>query len=180
MEILNTIVQFISKLFQWWYTVMPWEQAVHVRMGSRQHVRAAGMYFKIPFVDTVYVQTSRMRMMDVPMQTMSTKDGLTITVKICLGYSISDVQLLFSTLTHPEMTLGSMAQGFVGDYIRKSNAAQLNPAEAETYVSQHLNGENYGLSGITIKVTTFAIVKTFRLMQDNAQLYNTMSLDNKL
>lgn len=75
MEVINSIAAFISKLFQWWFTVMPWEQALRIRKGSKVTLLGAGLYFKIPFIDAVYVQTTRMRMIDTPMQTMSTKDG---------------------------------------------------------------------------------------------------------
>lgn len=180
MEVFNVIIGFISKLFQWWYTVMPWEQAIHVHRGNKQKIRGGGMYFKIPFVDVVYIQTCRKRMMEIPMQSMTTKDGQVITVKSNLGYSISNITLLFQTLAHPEVTLGSMAMGFVSEYIRERDSRQLNPLDLENYVKDNIKGEAYGLSGIDIKITTFAIVRVIRIMQDSSGgMYNSMTMDDK-
>lgn len=102
MEILNIIASFSNKLFQWWFTVMPWEQAIRIRRGKTVRLLGAGLYLKIPFIDAVYIQTTRMRMVDMPIQTVSTQDGTTLTIKAVIGYSIKDVQLLYNTLYHPD------------------------------------------------------------------------------
>lgn len=170
MEIFNTIAGFLQRIFQWWFTVMPWEQAIRVRAGKRAKLLKAGLYLRIPFVDAVYVQTTRMRMADSPMQTMSTKDGNTITVKSVVGYVIDDVQKLYNTLTHPEMTLASMSMGLVGDYVRSKNISEITPAAIEDFVAKEINATQYGLKDFSIKIVTFAIVKTFRLIQDGTYM----------
>ena len=131
MNLLNSIADFLSKLLNWWFTVMPWEQAIHVRRGKHAKVKGPGFYWKIPFVDQIFLQTTRMRMVDVPMQTMSTKDGSTVTVKSVMGYAISDINLLYQTLYHPEMTLNSMIMGRIGEYIRENEGKDITPSKME-------------------------------------------------
>lgn len=177
MGIINAIAEFLQKLFQWWFTVMPWEQAIHVRSGKHVKLRAAGLYFRIPFIDAVYKQTTRMRMVDTPMQTISSKDGTCVTIKSTIGYKIKDVQKLYNTLYHPEMTLNSMSMGFISEFIRKTNMADITPASIEAYVKSNINSESYGLADFSVKVTSFAIVKTFRLIQDGSSLYEGLSMD---
>ena len=177
MELVNTITAFLAKLFQWWFTVMPWEQAIRVRRGRESKLLGAGLYLKIPFIDSVYIQTTRMRMIDTPMQTMSTKDGSTITIKTAVGYTIADVEKLYSTLYHPEMTLNSMAMGCIGEYVRSNNLLDISPSLVESYVNGKITGSDYGLSGLSIKITTFAAVKTFRLIQDSSGLYEGLQME---
>ena len=74
MEIVNQIFVFIGKLFEWWFTVMPWEQAIFIRAGKGERVLGKGLYFKIPFIDRVYIQQTRLRIIDLPVQTVSTLD----------------------------------------------------------------------------------------------------------
>ncbi len=179
MELLNSITVFLTKLFQWWFTVMPWEQAILIRRGKVSKLKSAGIYLKIPFIDAVYIQTTRMRMVDMPIQTVATKDGITLTIKAVIGYSIKDVQLLYNTLYHPEMTLNSMSMGFIGEYVRDNNMVDISPKQIEQFVNGKIVASDYGLANLTIRITTFAGVRTFRLIQDHSGLYEGLNMEPK-
>ena len=179
MELVNTITAFLVKIFQWWFTVMPWEQAIFIRRGKAVKLLGAGMYLKIPFIDTVYIQTTRMRLIDTPMQTMSTKDGNTVTIKSALGYTINDIQALYNTLFHPEMTLNSMSMGFIGEFVIENLIADISPASLEAYVNSKINAANYGLKDLSIRITTFAVVRTYRLIQDGSYLGEGLNMEPK-
>lgn len=179
MQLIDSITGFISKLIQWWFTVMPWEQAIFVRRGNKTKVLGPGLYFKIPFIDSVYVQTTRMRMIDIPMQTMSSKDGIAVTIKSCIGYSISDILVLYKNLYHPEMTLSSMVMGHIGQMIRSSDLNEISPANIEKLINDQIGSFEFGLKDVTVRITTFAIVKTFRLMQDGSGLYENLIMEQK-
>lgn len=179
MELFNTITAFLAKLFQWWFTVMPWEQALLIRRGKLVKLLGAGLYLKIPFIDTVYLQTTRMRMVDTPMQTISTKDGSTITIKLAIGYTIDNIQILYNKLYHPEMTINSMAMGFVGEFVRDNELSAITPAKIEQFVNQSIASDSFGLKNLNIKITTFATVKTFRLIQDASGLYEGLNMEAK-
>lgn len=179
MELVNTITAFLVKIFQWWFTVMPWEQAILIRNGKNVKLLNAGLYLKVPFIDAVYLQTTRMRMIDTPMQTMSTKNGDTVTIKSAIGYTIHDIQVLYNTLYHPEMTLNSMAMGFIGEFVRDNVINEIYPAVIEEFVNSKINASEYGLKNLTVRVTTFAVVKTFRLIQDSSGLYEGLNMEPK-
>lgn len=156
---------------------MPWEQAIHVRRGKHVRLRGAGLYFRIPFIDAVYKQTTRMRMVDTPMQTISSKDGTCVTIKSTIGYKILDVRCLYNTLYHPEMTLNSMSMGFIGEFVRNNDMADITPSTIEQEVRSKIDAESYGLCGFSVKVTSFAIVKTFRLIRDGSWLGEGLSME---
>lgn len=179
MGLINGIVEFIKKLFEWWFLVMPWEQAIFIKRGNKSKLLGAGLYFKIPFIDMVYVQTTRMRMVDSPMQTISTQDGTSVTLKSAIGYTISDVQLLYNTLYHPEMTLINMSMGHIADFVRGGDISKITPAEIQAYAMSKIKADSYGLTGLNIKITTFAIVKTYRLIQDGSYLGEGLNMDPK-
>jgi regulator of protease activity HflC (stomatin/prohibitin superfamily) len=171
MELINNISQLFSTLFCWWYTVSPWEQAIHIRRGKLKAIRQGGLYFKIPFIDVVYVQTTRLRMIDGSMQTLTSKDGVTITIKCSFGYAIKDINKIYETLYHQDMTLGSLIQGTIGEIIRTTDSKEITPKKIEQEVLKIVDANKYGLKDCLIRITTFAIVKTFRLIQDSSGLY---------
>ncbi len=177
LEILNTIAAFLNKLFQWWFTVMPWEQAIHIRRGKVIKLKGKGLYLRIPFIDSVFIQTIRMRMVDAPVQTVSTKDGHTITIKSAIGYAIGDIQKLYNTLYHPDMTLTSMVMGYIGEYVRDNEITAITPKKIQEVISGKISAEQYGLKDLDVKITTFANVKTFRIINDNSWLNEGLKMD---
>src|ERR1700744_3379389 len=117
MSYIGQIFEFLQKLFVWWITVLPWERAVHVRAGKKVRILSAGMHLRIPFLDRVYLQTSRLRVMQGSPQTITTKDGKTITIVMAIGYTITDIGQLYREMFHPEESLSNMVQGGIADFV---------------------------------------------------------------
>ncbi len=166
MELINQIVAFLKQLFDWWFLVMPWEQAVFVRAGKKTKILNDGIYFKIPFIDKVFIQTRRMRMIDVPMQTVTTKDGKPITIRSAIGYQIKDIFKLYNTISHPEINLSSLVMGAVANYIVSRDLTDISVSGVEEEIRKEFDKMDYGLSDMTFRITTWAEVKTYRLIQD--------------
>jgi hypothetical protein len=169
----------MNKLFQWWFTVMPWEQAIFIRKGNQVKLLGAGIYFKIPFIDVIYIQTTRMRMIDLSYQTMSTKDGKTITIKSAVGYGIENVLTLYNTMHHPEMTLGSLVMGYIAEFVRSKNYAELDPVDIEKYANRKMSKIKNGLKDINIKITSYTEARTYRVIQDHTGLWEGLNMEPK-
>lgn len=180
MNYIGQIIEFIQRFFIWGVTIMPWEEAVHVRLGKRVRVLKAGLHLRIPFIDRVYVQTTRLRVVQLAPQTLTTKDGKCITLVLNMGYNIVDIKALYSTLFHAEQTLANMISGAVSDIISSRDLAECGPAfiekQAEIYMQQR---NEFGLHFEYVKITTFAVVKTYRLLQESHWLANDLSTDKQ-
>jgi len=97
---IKEILDYISKAFTWWIAVQPWEQGLRIRMGKHEKLLKPGLHFRIPVIDKVYVQTDRLRMVNIPVQTLTTKDAKTVTITTAFSYSICDISKLYHTLYH--------------------------------------------------------------------------------
>lgn len=180
MNWINDLINQISRIFQWWVTIMPWEQAIRVRFGKRTKLLNAGLHFKIPFFDSVYVQTTRLRVTNLPLQTVSTKDEKTITITLALGYSIVDIQKLFNTLYHPELTLSNICTGEISEYISTHDLQECRPIILEEAVYKKLEQfKDYGIQIDYFKVVGFANVRTYRLINDMYANTNPMDMEFK-
>lgn len=179
MNYVGQIFEFIQKLVIWWVTIMPWEEAVHVRMGKKVRVLKGGLHLRIPFIDRVYVQTTRVRVMQGPPQTVSTKDGKTITIVANIGYAIEDILRLYETLYHAEMTLSNIMQGIISDEVFSRNLIDCTPSALEEVLRKKMKGEDFGLRFEYMKVTSFAVVRTYRLIQDSHWTPNSLDTDKQ-
>lgn len=178
MELLGQLAQFLKEIFSWWFIVTPWEQVIHVRAGKKIKILKEGFYFKIPFLDQIYKQEIRLRAVDISMQTVSTKDGEAISIKSVMNYCIKDIFKLYNTITHPEMTLSGMVMSGISEYINNRNCNYISIPELEKYVTDKLNSVDYGLGDISVRIMSWAKVKTFRLIQDQTWISEGMQMSS--
>lgn len=170
---IKDLLEYVFNFIKIWIIVQPWQQGIRVRKGKNIKKLSSGIYFRIPYLDSVYIQETRLRMVQMTMQTITSKDGNSITINSALGYSIRDIQKLYETLFHPEGTIVSLALSAVADYVYKNNYKDINPLELEKEVLKSLNADDFGLEFKHFKITNFASVRTYRLIQDNQTWVDT-------
>lgn len=180
MDIFNSILNWLSKIFTWWVIIMPWERGLRVRSGKSITLLTQGIYLKLPVIDSIYVQTTRIRFIGLPVQTVTTKDGKTLSIVASAGYSITDIEKLYQTLYHPEMTIQNIVMGSLATYVATNNFADCSPAEIEDSINVTLESNDYGLGDMSIKIIGYALVKTYRLIQDGHYLNEGMTLNTKV
>lgn len=176
----------IKEFFQWiidsikiWVIIQPWETAVRVRMGNKTKILNKGIFFRIPYLDSVFVQENRLRIVQMSLQTLTTKDLSAITIEGAVGYSISDIEKLYNTLYQPETTLSNFVKSKIAEYIFERNHAEIFPSELELSIMKDLQKLDYGINIQYFKVQNFAIVKTFRLIQDQSWSAENLSMTQK-
>jgi len=169
----------IKGVFQWWVLLAPWEQALRVRRGKKVAELGAGLHLRIPLLDRFFVQSTRLRITDCPIQTVTTKDGKTITLKAQLGYRIEDLRLLYDTLHDAEGTITNIVQMEIANYVCVNNVSDLGPVEITSSVRDALADRlaTYGLGGVSVSITDFAVVKTYRLMTQDIWGHSGRALD---
>lgn len=181
MSVLGEIFSWLNKVLTWWIVVMPWEQAIRIRFGDDVKLLKAGFYFKIPFADIIYCQTTRLRMIQIPLQTVSTKDRQIISITLAGGYHVIDMLQMFNTCQHPEMVVSNIIMSSVSEKVSSLRLEELSPSIIETYVQENINkvGEEYGLGKFEASVIGYAVVRTYRLIMDNHYMREESFLDIK-
>ena len=162
---IKELLEYLLKIFRWWVSVLPWERGLRIRLGKNVKLLVPGFHFRFPFIDTVYIQTVRLRTVTIPPQTITTKDGQTLTITLVVGYSIEDIEKLFNSVHQPEATICNICSGEASDYVSQNNTC--SPRILQEELLKKVVGLDYGIKFEYLKVTGYAIVKTFRLIQDN-------------
>lgn len=178
MESITKILDAISSLFQWWVIISPWEKAVRVRFGNKIKVLNEGIYFKIPFFDYIYVQNTKVRVVDLPVQTVTTLDKETLTISSIVGYEIVDILTLYNTLYHPDSTIANIVMGKISEYISSNNLEDCSPKKIESAMKRELNKTEFGIDYKYVRVVSHAVVRTYRIIGDGS-LYDELDMDIK-
>lgn len=164
MSWIKELANYISSIFKWWVIVLPWQSGIRVRMGKFETMLNRGIYLKVPIIDSVFIQNIRFRYAQLPIQTVTTKDGDTITLNGSIGWEIIDIRKLYNGINNPEATMTGIAMAEISQFVATHNKSDCTPSAIETAVI--LDVEKHGIKAC-MKISSFASVRTFRLIQDN-------------
>lgn len=179
MNQVKEFLEYILNIIKIWVIIQPWESGLIVRNGKTIKKRNGGIYFKLPYFDSVYIQETRLRIVSLATQTITSADGKTVTLSGAIGYSINDIQKLYETLFHPETTIQNIAMANVSEFINSRKYNEISTKKIEDNALTELKLLNYGIDFSYFKLTNFAKVKTYRLIQDRNWISEGLKMDEK-
>ena len=166
-------------MFTLLYTVQPWEQGIRVRLGKHTILQGPGIHFKLPFIDIIYIQNTRVRMMNTHNQTISTTDGKSLSLAGSVRYKIKDILLLHKTLHQAEETICQEIQSLVAQYVMTHCLEACSPVNIQGYVNTHINLLPYGIVDTEFFMTNCTYVKTFRIISDSIDTWSSTALNTQ-
>ena len=165
------------KSFQCWVTIAPWEMGLRVRLGKTATVLRPGPHLRIPFLDRIFIQPVRLRTIEPPTITLTTKDGKTLSLKIALRYQIEDILLLHLKVATPENTILTAAQHSISAFVGNNNASDITHERLCECIASTPIGKDWGIGNVSLLILTFASCRTIRLLMQD---YQTTSRTNDL
>jgi regulator of protease activity HflC (stomatin/prohibitin superfamily) len=179
MNFLSSIFGFF-KSFQFWVVVAPWELGLRIRLGKTAVVLRPGPHIRIPFLDRMYVQPTRLRTISGIAQTVTTKDVKAFTVGTAVMYQIADILKLHMAVANPESSLLNLIYGVISKIVTDRLSTELTLETLETQVIKELPTADWGLSDVKLIVTTFAFTRVLRLLNTASYEYQNTSQTNNL
>lgn len=177
MSWLGQLFSKVGEAFNWWFTVQPWERAVRVRAGKHVRLLEPGIHMQLPFIDKVYVQNIRVRVAATTSQSLTTRDGVTLTICAAVRFSIVDVLQLYNSLHNAGQTIAQEIEGHLSDYIITHDSVDVTPELLVDYAQRKTDIAQYGLDLDKIFLTDFIRVRTFRLIQGGLDRYQTPGIE---
>lgn len=162
--ILTTIIQGAARPFKWWVTIASWEQGLRVRFGKRSRALPPGIHFRIPFLDRVYVQSTRAKTIVSSNQTMSTADGKVVTMSVSIIYEVSDILRMYEQASSPEDVLIFEALKVAAHEVSSRRVADLSPLQIGEAISARLQSVDLGLSNVSSALTGFCVSRCYRII----------------
>jgi regulator of protease activity HflC (stomatin/prohibitin superfamily) len=177
---LTQLLGSIGKPFQWWVVIAAWEAGLLVRLGKTTKLLSPGIHFRIPFLDRVYSQSVRLRIMTTTNQTMATSDGKVVTVSFAVQFAISDLVKLYHEVANPEHTLLNFVLAKSAKYISAHASTDLRPGDIEESINKEISELNaWGLNQLQAFVTGFAFVRTYRLLSNDYMNLSGLDLERE-
>ncbi|BBD72803.1 hypothetical protein HS1genome_1192 [Sulfodiicoccus acidiphilus] len=108
------VIIFLSLAFK---VVKQWEKAVVLRLGRVLGAKGPGIIFLIPFVDRPLKVDMRIVTVDVPAQTIVTRDNVTVTIDAVVYYKVVDPVRAVSAVYNYNVAVLNIAQTSLRDIV---------------------------------------------------------------
>jgi regulator of protease activity HflC (stomatin/prohibitin superfamily) len=172
METIQLMFRQIGKIFMWWATVYPWEQALRIKLGKHIKRLGPGIHLKIPLVHQIVKQNARLFVANAPRQTLTTKDGQIVTASVIIGYTIVDIEKLYMSVQNVGDTINNISMGTVAEAISGSDKEDCTPEHIARKIMSELSKTDWGLKFSNVQLNDFAVVPfTLRLVGDSNEVY---------
>ena len=170
MDVIRELFDKFKEFFIWWTVVMPWEEALIIRWGSKVRHKKKGVHFKIPYADRVVNKCTRTQVVQSAPQTVTDERGDNIVICVAIDYHIEDLEELYNEALEPEQMLVSRANGYIVDAIKGG----VDPC---SLLLKCINENMFGLRVTDVNIITHAKCRTFRLIQDSHFVQDGEKLD---
>lgn len=112
--LLIIVLVFVGLSFR---IVKEWQRAVVLRLGRVLGVKGPGIIFLIPFVDRPVIVDLRINNVDIPPQTMITKDNVTLSIDAVVYYKVVDTIKAVANISNYNSAVINIAQTSLRDII---------------------------------------------------------------
>jgi regulator of protease activity HflC (stomatin/prohibitin superfamily) len=110
--LLIVLLVFVGLSFR---VVKEWEKAVVLRLGRLLGLKGPGIIFLIPFVDKPIIVDLRINSVDVPSQSIITKDNVSVAIDAVVYYKVVDAQKAVTTVFNYNVAVLNLAQTSLRD-----------------------------------------------------------------
>ncbi len=171
-------IQWLLNSVTFFVTIMPWQKGLMIWMGKKISPIGPGLYFKVPYLHSVYIQEDRIRVCPIPIQTVTTKDGKTLSIDSAISYRIDHIGKLYSTMFHPESNIVNICMREMAVAVTNNNLLSIEHYE-EIVLKQVIDKVDVGIVFESYYIKTFAEVRTYRLIQDYSWSSEGLDMNKK-
>lgn len=150
-------------------TIAPDEMGVLVRCGRIRRALTPGLYFKWPVVDVVDAQSVVDTIAELNTQTLTTSDGVSVSVSGRIRYRISDITKAHYEVYDVGDAIVEECEAHVADAIMDRTLAQcLKRYEVEQEILENVSDRviKWGIDAREFSITNLAKCRTLRLLQE--------------
>ena len=164
-KLIGLIQQFFHELTPL-FIIDEWDQAVVLRNGKFRRVVRAGLYFKIPFFDSIWRYTVITQSIDIPPQSVTTADGKNVVVKGIIRFSVVDIKAFLLNITQPADVLTDTTGGMIREIIEDTEWSGLIDIDKKLTSEVGKFVKRWGIKVERVTLTDLQIANSIRIIQD--------------
>jgi regulator of protease activity HflC (stomatin/prohibitin superfamily) len=174
MDGIKELLMYITNQFKFWFIIKEWENGLQLRNGSIVRSMDRGLYFKVPFLDSIYATHKRTQEIVVSQVNFTTKDDKQITASATAFFKIENIHEYYNGYAEPLSIIDGIIKNEMNRYFLLTDYKDFDQVEFERRLLNHLQKiTDKGMLFSDFKLTTFSNAKTYRFITD--KLYSQVS-----
>jgi regulator of protease activity HflC (stomatin/prohibitin superfamily) len=167
--------KLFSLLAEFWSTIWPfnviqeYQNGVLLRLGKFKKVLTPGLHFVIPFIDEVMVHHVVVTTINLPSQSVTTKDNKQVVVKGVIKYRISDIKVFLLEVFDAIDAISDMSESIIKRTIMDNDWEQCMSNELDDYITKKARHEakKWGIEILTLTLTDLGQIRSIKLFNDS-------------
>lgn len=178
-KLIALIQQFINELIPV-FIIDEWEEAIILRFGKFYKSVKPGIYFKIPFFDSVWKHIVITQSIDIPPQSVTTADGENVVVKGIVRFSIIDIKTFLTTITQPQDVLTDTTGGMIREIIEDTR--WINIVDIDKRLTSEVGKfvKKWGIKVEKVTLTDLQIANSIRVIQDSTHQSKVIPINENI
>jgi len=178
-KLIALIQQFINELIPV-FIIDEWEEAIILRFGKFYKSVKPGIYFKIPFFDSVWKHIVITQSIDIPPQSVTTADGENVVVKGIVRFSIIDIKTFLTTITQPQDVLTDTTGGMIREIIEDTR--WINVIDIDKRLTSEVGKfvKKWGIKVEKVTLTDLQIANSIRVIQDSTHQSKVIPINENI
>lgn len=168
-RLIDFIVQFWEKI--WPITVITkYQKGVVLRLGKFNRTLTAGWYVTIPFIDDIMVHHVVVTTINLPSQSITTKDNKSIVVKGVVKYKIADIKTFLLEVFDAVDAVSDMSQAIIKKTIMEKTWDECCTNDLDENITKkaRLEAKKWGVEIITVTLTDIGQIRSIKLFNDTS------------
>ena len=178
-KLISLIQQFIHELLPI-FIIDEWEEAIILRNGKYIKTVKPGLYFKIPFFDSVWKHTVITQSIDIPPQSITTADGENVVVKGIIRFSIIDIKTFLTTITKPQDVLTDTTGGMIREIIEDTRWVNIIDIDKRLTSEVGKFVKKWGIKVEKVTLTDLQIANSIRIIQDSTHQSKVVPINENI
>lgn len=160
-----------TRIFPRFNSVFPNEGGVFLRMGRYKRTLEPGLYFCLPIIDEVQKLDVTPQVINLPNQSITTKDSRTLAVSGAVEYSIYDPKKALLQVQNFDASLQNLSMGIIANYVKQrsyQDCIKIDGLEQEVIDRIKDRAGDWGLKVTKFWITDLAEHRVYRLMTQDS------------
>ena len=172
---IDRLLSILSDLYQElipFIVVKQYDKGVRLRFGKFKEVLNAGLHWKIPFVDEMVINTVAWTTINLPPQSLVTKDNKSIVISAVIKYRITDIQVFTLEVWDAVDAISDMTLGIIKKNIMSKSWEEVRHEGFDNELSKkaRVEAKRWGIEIDSVTLANLDQIKSIRLFNDSTLL----------
>lgn len=169
-KLIELIIEMIDKIIPFW-VIPEYNNGVLLTFGKYTKTLQPGFHWKIPFAQEILTHHVVTSLMSIPQQSLTTKDGKQIVVKVVIKYKVEDVKPLLLEVFDSSDAISDITQAIVKKQIHIRTWEECLDEDIDNEIAKKLRVEvkKWGIYIENVTMTDIGITKSLRIYNDKTK-----------